>query len=131
MDKVEGGFVNSVFKTNGTITKVFEGEDLVDKSIEERLKRELFALKRFGGIIAPALLGIGSNFIVQEYLKGANAETLEQKPFYEAGRLLRQVHIPVRRNPEYLRQHIEQRFSKAREKASGMFDLKDVNVEIN
>jgi aminoglycoside phosphotransferase (APT) family kinase protein len=131
MKKVEGGFVNSVFKTNGTITKIFEGEDLVDKSVEERLKREALALRRFGGVVAPALLRIGSDSIVQAFLSGVNAETLEQKPFYEAGRLLRQVHVPIRRNPEYLRQHIEQRFNKAREKTIEMFDLTNVNMDVD
>jgi hypothetical protein len=136
MERLTGGYINRVYKDDGIVRKEFTGDDLVGKSATSRLAREKSALSKFGGGIAPAFLGIsGENALLQEYLPGRVLEEVirddgEGNCFAMAGRLLREIHEPVREKQAHFRDIFEQRLERNHARAEGLLKREGINVSI-
>lgn len=69
--QLRGGYCNDVRLVDGVVAKEFIEGTKVDNTAS-RIKREQEALLKFGGILAPAFIGIANNTIYQEFLEGYN-----------------------------------------------------------
>jgi thiamine kinase-like enzyme len=114
-----GGYINTVtLSPSGHVEKVFIDEMLTGVPALQRMRRETFALNHFGGIIAPALIKLADVSVYQQYVEGQTfREIMNENPKNEdcpkiAGRLLRQIHTPVHRPFQYLREEIEAKIKK-------------------
>ncbi|MCR4326898.1 MAG: aminoglycoside phosphotransferase family protein [Candidatus Roizmanbacteria bacterium] len=104
MEKLEGGYINDVYAQDGTVIKQFHGDELLSSSSDRRYRRELWALKRFGGVLAPRLIHNGGTDIEMEYIDGKPIDdlirTLDEETkddlLYQAGEKLRSIHCPIK-----------------------------------
>lgn len=134
--KLEGGFINEVFRENGSVYKHYTGENLVGQSSHLRKLRELYALKRFGGNLAPELVSLdGANGIYQEFLQGSVLETIvpELTPadFFQTGQLLRQIHTPVNSSFLYTQNRLLTVEARYRRQTQPLLDHLALTINLN
>jgi len=132
--KLPGGFVNEVFREDGVVIKHFEGEALVGKTKESRKLRETHALRVFGDKLSPSFLGFDARGdLLQTFIPGEIVENLaltkEAVDFVELGTLLKRIHRPVVRNPDYLKSDFDCRVHTSISKARPI--LEDEGIELS
>ncbi|MEK7497841.1 MAG: aminoglycoside phosphotransferase family protein [Patescibacteria group bacterium] len=128
MSRIElsGGFINHVYREDGTVEKVYDHDEMVGVSSIRRLRNEAKALKFFGGGLAPKLIEIGPGFIIQEFINGETYEVRARRGeniFFEVGQILRQIHKPVRFREEVLKTYYERRINKVLSATCEMLDF--------
>jgi tRNA A-37 threonylcarbamoyl transferase component Bud32 len=139
--KVElgGGFINRVCLVDGIVRKEYAGDEKVGKTGWERRIREGLALRRFHSLgIAPQLFSQDDNCLLQEFVEGFNLENLlpnlrdkeKEELFRRLGMILHMIHIPLRRNPLYLKEDLEKKWAMALMEVNrnGHFDLSKVRL---
>lgn len=142
MEKLLGGYINEVnLDDNKIVVKNFAGEELIGVSCLERFKREKLALRRFSQRnhhqpISPNLIGFNSSNlqITQEYIQGRTLESLLSEKNNQttpellslAGKILRQIHQPIRHTSFTLEELYTKKWKKAFEKASKYFNLENI-----
>ncbi len=135
IERLGGGFVNEVYRLNGQVFKYFPNDGLVRQSGEERARREKFALERFGGDLAPTLMGFDRRVLIEEFLEGQLLENsvrrLGLRAFEETGEVLRRIHSPVRRDFSYTRDEFESRVDKDTTNAGAILSHEGVASKIN
>lgn len=136
MTELTGGFNNQVLLRNGIVEKHFSTDHSIGQDSLSRLRRERMALTRFGGTIAPHFLGQEGGVMKQEYIHGESAEKLiangeAPRVFEDAGRLLRQIHAPVNRHPQYLQEAFFHRIAKTIPTAQPILDEEHLDVQFD
>lgn len=135
LERLEGGFINEVYKKDGVVLKHFSGDELVGKPAHLRARREKHSLVKFGGHLAPKLLGFDNkDELFQEFVQGELVENIleeiEYQVFVQAGEVLRKIHTPVNRNPEYLREDFESMLAVNYQTAKPLLAAEQVDIEI-
>jgi len=117
-----GGFINNVCLVDGVVRKEYAGDEKVDKTGRERMRREGLALRHFYPLgIAPQLFSQNDNCLLQEFVEGVNLENLlpnlmdkeKEELFRRLGIILHRIHTPLRRNPLYLKEDLEKKWGRA------------------
>lgn len=131
-EKLEGGFINQVFREDGVVAKEFGGEELVRKSSESRLRRERHALVRFGGILAPRFLGFDDKGrLLQEFLIGGILEgRAAENDYVDSGALLSSIHVPVASSFDYVRVALEKTWDKSRKSAAEILEYEGLDITV-
>ncbi len=131
-EKLEGGFINQVFREDGVVAKEFGGEALVRKSCENRLRRERHALVRFGGSLAPIFLGFDDDGrLLQEFLPGGVLEgKAVEKDYVDSGTLLSSIHSPVACSIDYIQNALEKAWDKSRKLAAEIMENEGLELTI-
>lgn len=99
MSELSGGYVNRLYLRDNQVVKSYEDGKLSISS-SERIKREMTALNKFGGIISPRLIGFHDNEVVMEFIDADSLEEtmvlgtaeLRKNIAWRAGEMLRRIH---------------------------------------
>lgn len=110
--ELTGGYINTVRADNGFVIKDYVSSILPNEKL--RQAREFFALKRLRGTIAPKVGEIQGTTMSQEFVGGYVLEEAikTEQDYYDAGKLLADIHQPVHRSFEYTRQYYERQYAK-------------------
>lgn len=121
MERLSGGFINDCYKTSGVVVKEYGNTALVGMDCRSRMTRERIGLGIFGNghNVAPTLIETTPSSLKQQFIPGSNLEHYPKKEedFYNAGKLLRQIHTPVKRSFTDTKSYYENRFWKHATKA--------------
>jgi len=138
--ELAGGFINNVCLINSVVEKEYAGDEKVDKTGWERMRREGLALRHFSPLgIAPKFFSQDSNCLRQEFVEGVNLENLlpnlndeeKEKLFYQLGKILCMIHTPLRRSPLYLKEDLEKKWGMALIKIESLnyFNLSSIKLK--
>lgn len=141
MIELEGGAINNVYLNDqGNVIKHFNGRNAsfdlsaVGKAPEHRQRREIIALRHFSPHLAPSLLGVSEDHIVQEYVHGTDLESRArggEDIFEEAGTILRRIHTPVKRHPSYLKDSFFSMVDRTYPKAKPILDKEGISPDFD
>ncbi len=103
MKELEGGTVNSLFRTNGSITKVFNNRNGINMPSERRRRAEYYSMRNID--VAPKFRGFTSEGITMSYVEGEKyldgeidtyPEGVRMGIYKQAGETLAHIHQQLR-----------------------------------
>ena len=103
MEKLNGGYINSVFRNDGEVVKYYKDCPTVYVPIDKRVQNEIGALKRFGPSLAPTFYSadLANRVITMEFINGESmnhhlengSSTREKQELFEGlGQILSKIH---------------------------------------
>lgn len=102
MERLSGGLINDIQADSGCVIKAYNGDSLISTPFEQRIRRERWALNRFGGSIAPALYETTSQSIRMERIDGQPVNDILKTgerdiphTLFLAGEKLKEIHQPI------------------------------------
>ncbi len=133
MKELEGGTVNSLFRTNGTITKHFNTGNGIGTPPEQRRRAEYISMKKIG--VAPEFRGFTTGGIAMSYVEGEKyldseidsyPEAVRMHIYRQAGETLAHIHQQLRYPvvPGFHDAHMQRIFKLVHKADSYLRDLK-------
>lgn len=134
MERLEGGLINDITAQENVVHKEYSNNSLLSMPFEQRLRREKWALNRFGGAIAPRIFEANGKYINMERIDAQpmneplkTGEHNVSETLYLAGNRLREIHQPIHGNIIQYQNSFLKKAGKYLEKSSPVY--RSVGIE--